>query len=72
MTLPTTSARVRAWVKPLKNGTWQYFAKVSGEPSIRGAEWNAERAHDVICDYVYNNEAYKHAGDDSWDIEWRT
>lgn len=38
---------VRAWIKPLKNGTWQYYAKVNGEQRAMGA------AHSAICDYVY-------------------
>lgn len=66
------SVRVRAWVKPLKNGTWQYYARVGSSPRVMGAAWNAERAHDTICDYVYNDESYKHDGDESWDIEWKT
>ena len=68
----TKPLKVRAWIKPLKNGTWQYYARVAGQERAMGAAYSAESAHDAVCDYVYGNEAYKHGGEDSWEIEWKT
>lgn len=59
--------RIRAWVKPLKNGTWQYYAKVPGHEREMGAAYSKESAHDAVCDYVYSR-----AQTDDWDIEWKS
>jgi len=66
------SVKVRAWIKPLASGEWQYFAKIAGESSVQDRAHNAESAHDAICDYVYGNEAYRNDGDVDWAIDWRT
>lgn len=64
---PQLRRSARAWIKPLKNGTWQYFARVNGHERIMGAAYNAEAAHDTICDYIYPR-----CEDLDWDIEWKT
>lgn len=52
-----------AWVRPLKDGHWQYFARCP-ESYVWGAAGSHWKAHDILCDFLYG---YGYV--EGWEIE---